>query len=201
MSSLTYLDLGFNGLVGPIPSSIGVLTQLKVLLLMFNRISSIPSSIGSLRSLTVLYAEGNAISGSLPSTLGGMTNLNILSLYENRITGVIPANIGDMKLLDIIYLDVNSLSGTIPASMSALTALTTLTLQKNFLTMGALDTVPPSTFSLTTQQSELNISANCLGYVSLYKLGHNTSPVLSRCKCKIQRNLSNFLRRGRRGFA
>ena len=201
MSSLTYLDLGYNGIVGPIPSSIGALTKLAALLLMFNRISSsIPSSIGSLGSLKVLYAEGNTITGSLPSTLGGMTSLNILSLYENGITGVIPANIGNMKLLDIIYLDVNSLSGTIPASMRELTALTTLTLQKNFLTMGALDTVPPSTFSLTTQQSELNISANCLGYVSLYKLGHNTSPVLSRCKCKIQIFLLKLLCSEYKGF-
>ena len=182
MSSLSYLDFGFNGLIGQIPSSIGALTQLQVILLMGNKISSIPSSIGSLRSLTVLYADQNSISGSLPSTIGSMTSLYILSLYENRITGIIPTGLGSMRSLGILYLDDNSLSGTIPSGISSLTDLTTVTLQKNFLTMGGLSALPPSTFSVPTQQGSLNVSANCISYTSLYRREHNASP--TRCKCK-----------------
>jgi Leucine-rich repeat (LRR) protein len=112
-----------------------------------------------------------------------MTSLYILSLYENRITGIIPTGLGSMRSLGILYLDDNSLSGTIPSGISSLTDLTTVTLQKNFLTMGGLSTLPPSTFSVPTQQGALNVSANCISYTSLYRREHDASP--TRCKCEL----------------
>ena len=64
---VTSIDLRYNKLSGPIPSSIGSLSHLKVLVLNYNQLSGpIPSSIGSLSQLEKLDLNKNRLSGPIP---------------------------------------------------------------------------------------------------------------------------------------
>ena len=77
---VTRLVLEANGLTGPIPSSLGSLTNLEQLWLFRNQLTgSIPSSLSSLTNLTQLALDDNQLTGSIPSSLSSLTNLDSLS--------------------------------------------------------------------------------------------------------------------------
>ena len=79
--SLTGNGLSGNGLSGPIPSSLGNLSNLLWLNLRGNELSGpIPSSLGNLSNLTGLMLGYNALSGPIPSSLGNLSNLEWLDL-------------------------------------------------------------------------------------------------------------------------
>ena len=65
---VTGLDLGYNGLAGPLPPSLGSLDRLRW-----------------------LDFEGNDLTGPIPVALGGLANLGSLSLARNALTGGVPA--------------------------------------------------------------------------------------------------------------
>ena len=75
------LDLGGNGLSGPIPGSLGDLSNLVYLALERNGLSGpIPGSLGDLSRLEGLWLAQNALSGAIPGNLGSLNNLFWLSL-------------------------------------------------------------------------------------------------------------------------
>ena len=75
------LDLNGNGLSGPIPGSLGDLSNLVYLTLDGNRLSGpIPGSLGNLSRLEGLWLARNALSGAIPGNLGSLNNLVWLSL-------------------------------------------------------------------------------------------------------------------------
>ncbi|KAM0838837.1 hypothetical protein ACQ4PT_060708 [Festuca glaucescens] len=79
LRTLMILNLSDNGLVGSVPSSIGLLKELCFLLL-----------------------HGNQIRGSIPPALANLTNLHSLMLHENQISGEIPKEIGNVgNLVDL----------------------------------------------------------------------------------------------------
>ena len=85
------IDLTGQNLNGPIPSDIGLLTNLTSLNLSANNISgSIPPELGSLINLNYLYLQNNDLSGVIPSTFGNLIKLKRLKLYANQLTGDIP---------------------------------------------------------------------------------------------------------------
>jgi hypothetical protein len=76
LDSLIQLDLSYNMLSGPIPSSIGVLMN-----------------------VSKIFLGGNQLEAALPSSLGSLAKLESLYLQENILTGPIPAEIGQLKKL------------------------------------------------------------------------------------------------------
>ncbi|WCO02693.1 leucine-rich repeat domain-containing protein [Psychroserpens ponticola] len=111
-------------LIGPIPSSLGNLTELQWLRLQNNGHSGeIPASIGNLPLLNRLYLSYNQLTGNLPSSLGNATELIQLILENNQLSGEIPASIGNLSSLNSLSLGNNILSGTIPSELSNLTSL------------------------------------------------------------------------------
>jgi hypothetical protein len=64
---ITAVSLGFNGLNGTIPSSVGSMTELN-----FMRLGS------------------NYLKGTIPSSLASLTKLTDLSLAVNALTGLVP---------------------------------------------------------------------------------------------------------------
>ena len=167
MSALTKLDLSINRLTGTIASAIGTATKLVSLFLHENLFEgTIPSSIGSMESLTVLYLYSNSLRGTIPTTIVSMTNLRQLLLTSNSLTGTIPDDIGSMRTyLKTLSLGFNQLTGTIPSTFNQLNLLS-FSFDTNYLTMGSLSTVPPSTFSDDTigNMGGGELLNNCLAF-------------------------------------
>uniref|UniRef100_A0A7N2MAQ5 non-specific serine/threonine protein kinase n=1 Tax=Quercus lobata TaxID=97700 RepID=A0A7N2MAQ5_QUELO len=132
-----------NNLSGPIPASIGNLSNLSGLYLWENNLcGSIPSSIGNLSNLANLDLSENKLSGSICheigmlgslSYLGNLSNLSVLYLYNNTFSGPIPEEIGKLGFLSELSLYMNNLSGPIPTSIGNLSNLSVLYLSDNAL--------------------------------------------------------------------
>ncbi len=134
LTNLQELDLSGNQLTGPIPASLDNLPNLQYLDLSGNQLTgTIPSLLDIRGNLQVLSLSGNQLSGSIPSSLGNFTNLQELSLSANQLSGSIPSSLGDLVNLQRLYLSLNHLSGQIPPSLGSLTNLQELVLFGNQL--------------------------------------------------------------------
>ncbi|KAM0004516.1 putative leucine-rich repeat-containing, plant-type, leucine-rich repeat domain superfamily [Helianthus debilis subsp. tardiflorus] len=103
--NLVHLDLGDNGISGPIPESIGNLSFLRLLYLDENLISGpIPYSVGGLSSLETLALSHNHLTGTLPESLGQLSKLKYLGLSQNLLTGVV-TDVHFSKLIGLKTLD------------------------------------------------------------------------------------------------
>ncbi len=117
----TKIKLSNMGLSGPIPQSIGDLTELTHLGLKNNNLTGeMPESIGNLTNLTQLNLADNAISGIIPDTIGNLISLRHLVLSNNGFSGSIPNSIGDLSALHTFLADSNNLSGTISSDICIL---------------------------------------------------------------------------------
>ncbi|KAF8730934.1 hypothetical protein HU200_016808 [Digitaria exilis] len=122
LSELQYLDLSYNnGLHGPLPSSIGALSNLLSLILVGCSFSGeIPQEIGHLSQLKFLTLNSNKFSGPIPASLGSLSKLYWLDLADNVLTGGLPISDGTNPGLDNLtktlhfHFGGNQLSGTIP---------------------------------------------------------------------------------------
>ncbi|PQQ19386.1 hypothetical protein Pyn_36338 [Prunus yedoensis var. nudiflora] len=187
LSSLIYLNLGYNQLSGSIPTSLRRLGNLQTLGLNDNKLrgnqlyGSIPSCLGnltaSLRDLSSNYLIGNLsqdigklkvvtlvdlsnnnLSGILPSTIGGLRDLMNLSLANNNLEGPIPSSFDGMLSLQLLDLSRNNLSGVIPKSLEALSLLKYMDLSFNRL-QGEIPTGGP--FQNFSAQSFVSNKALC----------------------------------------
>ena len=67
----------------------------------------LPDTLGNLSNLRVLSLRKNAIDGSLPSTLGSLAKLEHLSIEQCRLTGDIPLELGKLPALKAMNLQGN----------------------------------------------------------------------------------------------
>ena len=93
-----------------------------------NEIETIPSNIGLLRNLQILIGDCNRLS-SLPISIGSCVNLRILSLASNQLK-VIPDDIGRLTSLKVLNLNSNLLN-YLPISLTKITNLQALWLSEN----------------------------------------------------------------------
>ena len=130
-AAVTALDLRTNGLFGSLPATVGSLTSLVNLYLGFNYlVGSIPSFAANtaLQHLDLSYSQ---LSGSVPS-FALNSALQHLDLSYCQLTGSIPPFDSNIALHDL-RLSNNQLTGSIPSFASA-TALQVLYLDANQLT-------------------------------------------------------------------
>ncbi|CAN4105862.1 unnamed protein product [Withania somnifera] len=133
-SKLTFLDISFVRVAGPIPSSLSNSTSLS-----FFRADgclirgSIPSSITKLNKLSVLMLNDNDITGQLPVSMSNLTSLQYLSLCQNRLEGHIPISICQIPSLEYLNLEWNDLKGRLSLCMFQLPKLSSLYIQRNRL--------------------------------------------------------------------
>jgi Leucine rich repeat/Leucine Rich Repeat len=166
LTSLTALDLGGNNLTGPIPSTFAALTALTGLWLFHNRFTGpLPTAFTSLTALEKMHLYNNQWSGTIPSSIGLMTALSELGLSNNKWRGTLPAALGDLTNLRVLYVHQNQLTGTIPSSLRALTALTSLELYSNRLS-GSMPLCGFGGDSDTNRTTFTKLIADCNGKVT-----------------------------------
>ena len=119
--SVYKLALSGLGVVGIIPSSISLLSNLQILDLKYNQFDgSIPRSIIDLISLTTLDLSNNRLKGSIPSEVSHLVKLVNCNFANNQLTGTLPANLSNIKTLKSFIVNENDLTGQISASLCLL---------------------------------------------------------------------------------
>ncbi len=143
---VTELQLQSNQLVGPLPSDLENLINLRILNLYSNQLSgSVPLELSNLSDLISLSLYANLLTGTIPSGLGNLSNLITLNLSSNQLTGTIPSELGNLSTLKNLWLQSNQLSGSIPPELGNLSELLFLYLMLNQLT----GSIPPELGNLT----------------------------------------------------
>ncbi|XP_064959237.1 putative receptor-like protein kinase At3g47110 [Musa acuminata AAA Group] len=157
-SNLKTLDLEYNKLEGPLPSTIvNLSTQLTWLGLGGNEVhGSIPEGIGRFIHLERLHLDQMALTGHVPAAVGKLRNLHVLSLDDNQLSGVLPSAVGNLTQLENLYLNGNGLQGEIPKSFGNLRQLTVCDLSFNKLE----GRIPEELTELTSLTRYLNLSRN-----------------------------------------
>ncbi|PRQ24702.1 putative non-specific serine/threonine protein kinase [Rosa chinensis] len=111
------LDLSYCGLVGKLPTSLGMLKRLQHLNLGSNSFwGSLPATIISnlSSSLKALDLSSNLFNGSIPQNLGQLCQLVTLDLSSNLFKSYnIPQSLGQLSQLVHLDLSENSWGGTI----------------------------------------------------------------------------------------
>ena len=156
---VTIIDLRVNNLNGPIPSEIGNLTKVRLLILIGNELSgNIPKEISNLTDLWLLYLYNNNLTGEIPSEIGNMETLSLLWLGKNNLTGEIPKDLGRLSNLQTLDLGSNNLTGSIPAELGNCRRLSNISLFDNNLT----GEIPPDLIGLQKCVSTLALQNNDL---------------------------------------
>ncbi|KAK7268359.1 hypothetical protein RIF29_21057 [Crotalaria pallida] len=120
------------GLIGNIPSSFGVLKNLKSLVLLENSLTGeIPPNIGNLIKLKRLVLAENYFTGRIPDIFGGMSELLIFDLSRNFLSGNLPLTLGSLTSALKLDLSHNLLQGNVLNEFGNLKNLTLMDLRNN----------------------------------------------------------------------
>ncbi|AES99562.2 probable LRR receptor-like serine/threonine-protein kinase At3g47570 [Medicago truncatula] len=146
-SNIKVINLGFNQLIGRIPTRFGSMMQLIRLKLRGNNlVGTIPSSLGNVSSLQNISLTQNHLEGSIPDSLGKLSSLNLLYLGGNNLSGEIPHSLYNLSNMKSFDLGVNNLFGSLPSNMNLVFPnLVEFLVGVNQMT----GNFPPSVFNLT----------------------------------------------------
>ncbi|CAB9506895.1 LRR receptor-like serine threonine-protein kinase [Seminavis robusta] len=134
LTNLGGLALDTNFFTGTIPTELGRLTGLEALLLSELILSgTIPNELAALTDMILLYLDNSGFNGTIPRWLDNMTSIDTLTLSENSFTGTIPTELGLLTKLYSLWLGSNALSGTIPSEFGMCEQVAVLTLEINHL--------------------------------------------------------------------
>ena len=150
-SSLQYLDLSNNQLLGPLPSCLGSLPQLLQLSLGENALTGpIPSSYAGLSSLQLFDVAHNQLTGDL-EPITGLPNLAAIFVHHNQFSGqngALPLDLLNSKGLIMLDLSHNLFTSVTCASFEAASAtshnpaLVDLILANNSISDSLSDLIP-----------------------------------------------------------
>jgi len=134
-----------------VPSAIARLSDLHILRLLGNKLSSLPDWLPTLQNLTHLYLPLNRFA-ELPPVITKMDSLEVLALNGNELRAV-PPSISNLRRLTKLGLSGNNLT-TVPVHLKALPSLGSLFLARNSLSE------IPDWLSELNQLEELRLSHN-----------------------------------------
>jgi len=126
-----------NDLSGPLPEEIGLLTNLRYMLLSDNRLSgTLPSQLGLLTSLSTLWIQGNQhLTGAIPTELGQLHLLDRLDLSNNDLEGGIPMTLQSLSSCEQLGLSGNpNIRGQVPKELGYMKNLEQLAFSDTGLT-------------------------------------------------------------------
>ncbi|CAA6659844.1 unnamed protein product [Spirodela intermedia] len=113
LTELEHLNLAMNNLSGTVPAKIWQLGKLQKLFLYENKLSGEIHEVNAL-NLTKIDLSMNNLSGPMPEGFGKLLNLNSLVLYNNKFTGQIPQGISKIPNLEDIRLIRTTLQADLP---------------------------------------------------------------------------------------
>jgi Leucine-rich repeat (LRR) protein len=133
---LQYLDVSHNALVGGLPYSMDMFTQLTHLDVSSNKFDDLlPTTLGALSNMkTLLLGDNNNFGPQpIPDWLQHMPHLQHLSLQFTGRTGTLPNWFApSLKQLSLVDLGWNRLNGTLSTSLGQLQDLEYLLLNRNW---------------------------------------------------------------------
>ena len=145
-------------LAGILPTTLGMLAKLEVLVLSENAFDgTIPPELQQLSSLRTLKLDGNAFTGPIPEQLSSLSGLEELSLAGNMLAGRIPAALASLESLRHLNLSNNLLGGSVPSVLGTLAELRSLDLSRNDLS-GPL----PTSLAMLNYMHRLSLANNRL---------------------------------------
>merc|ERR1712232_518751 len=112
-----------NGLSGPLPSEMGLLTNLEELLMAGSNMggSTIPEEFWNMSSAIFIDINGAGLEGTISTNIGRMTNMKGLKAARNSFNGTLPSEIGLLDDLLLLHIHVNPfLGGTVPLEVCLL---------------------------------------------------------------------------------
>ncbi|KAL3520465.1 hypothetical protein ACH5RR_018614 [Cinchona calisaya] len=131
-TKLEGLNLSNNLLSGPLPTSIGKFSGLKILLLTGNQLTgNIPAEIGMLGSMLKLDMSRNNFSGNIPPEIGKCLSLTYLDLSQNQLSGPIPVQIAQIHILNYFNISWNHLDQNLPKEIGSIKSLTSADFSHN----------------------------------------------------------------------
>lgn len=119
-----------------IPTEIGLLTSLEVLLLKRRQYlrGTLPTEIGQLSLLRFLdLSTCSSMASTIPTEFGRLTNLKHLLMPHSYFYGTIPTEIFGLSNLEKLYLTNNRLEGSLSSFIVNMASLKELRISRNFL--------------------------------------------------------------------
>jgi TonB family protein len=149
LSNLQVLDIERN-YISSLPEQIGTLSKLQQLFLLQNNLDRLPEGMAQLAALRVLDLGGNQLA-SFPEQIMSLKALKALDLSSNQITAI-PAGIKDFQALKILLLHSNQIT-QVSDELFELKNLATLDISGNPLTLSEFERITkamPNTKVITT---------------------------------------------------
>ncbi|GMN64418.1 hypothetical protein TIFTF001_033486 [Ficus carica] len=109
--SVQVLDLSYNLLDGPFPSSLSRFPNLVAFYLVGNRLTGSLPDLSTMSSLRVFDASYNKFNGTLTESIGQLHNLARLDISSNSLVGIV-SEVHFLNLLYLKHLDLSSNSLT-----------------------------------------------------------------------------------------
>lgn len=154
-SNLEELDFGDNEISHISASTFKNLTQLKVLRLQINKLTSAKNLFQYLPKLEFIDLSRNRINTLTCSDFSNLTQLNKLYLYSNSLSKLSPCVFKDLNNLEILWLGSNKLLTINDVFASGLPSLKTLQ-----LTFNKLSTIRRESFKGLSNLTSLNLQDN-----------------------------------------
>ncbi|KAI3773424.1 hypothetical protein L1987_47951 [Smallanthus sonchifolius] len=118
---LKVLDLSYNNFVGSIPSTIKLLSSLKVISFDRNALNgSLPEDHGicELKNLYDMDLSNNMFDGNLPECFNRLSSLKLFDISSNQFTGIVaPSLIANLTSLEFVDFSQNKFEGSFSFSL------------------------------------------------------------------------------------